>query len=120
MKPPSLAAVYIGLYPMLAEVAREHGYALAVHGTLARDLDLVAVPWIDAACEPGELAAALCDRIKYATHPHAGPMGPASKPHGRQGWTISLGNGAFIDLSVMPKRAEHPIPPIAPKPEDTP
>ncbi|HKB93311.1 MAG TPA: hypothetical protein VKC62_03635, partial [Gaiellaceae bacterium] len=61
MRPPSLAAVYCYLVPILAEVAREHGYALAVHGTMARDLDLVAIPWIDAAGSPSELAGALVD-----------------------------------------------------------
>ena len=46
MKPANRAAVYAAaLYPDLAEIAREHGYALAVHGSLARDFDLIAVPW---------------------------------------------------------------------------
>ena len=120
MKPPTLAAVYLGLYPVLVEVAREHGYALAAHGTISRDLDLVAIPWIDAACQPNELVGALGDRIKFTTHPFDGARGPVTKPHGRLGWTIGLDNGAFIDLSVMPMRAGAPIAPVAPKPEDTP
>jgi hypothetical protein len=30
-------------------IAREHGWALAVHGTLVRDIDLIAVPWVEEA-----------------------------------------------------------------------
>jgi hypothetical protein len=36
----------------LREVARSKGYVLAVHGTLIRDIDLVACPWIENAA-PG-------------------------------------------------------------------
>lgn len=49
MKPVSPAAAYAALIPVLVEAAREAGYALAVHGTLARDCDLVAAPWTDEA-----------------------------------------------------------------------
>jgi hypothetical protein len=68
------------------------------------------------------LVAALHDRVKYAS-PWDAPRGPATKPHGRLGWTISLDGGAYIDLSVMPPRAnlrdELAGAPI-PNPEDTP
>jgi hypothetical protein len=35
------------LLPALREVARRFGYALAVHGSLEWDIDLVAVPWCE-------------------------------------------------------------------------
>src|SRR5271154_4799160 len=45
VKPANNGPFYAaGLYPKLAEVFRSHGYALAVHGSLASDFDLVAVP----------------------------------------------------------------------------
>ena len=28
-------------------IAREHGYNLLVHGSMNRDLDLIAIPWVD-------------------------------------------------------------------------
>ena len=31
---------------MLCDVAREMGYALALHGSMNRDMDLIAVPWV--------------------------------------------------------------------------
>jgi hypothetical protein len=53
------------LYDPLVAVARRHGYALAVHGSLARDIDLVAIPWIVEADEPEILAEAI--RMTAAT-----------------------------------------------------
>jgi hypothetical protein len=41
---PSLYAYY---FLIMKEVAKEYGYNLLVHGSLNRDLDLVAVPWVD-------------------------------------------------------------------------
>jgi hypothetical protein len=112
-KPPSIAPVYCYLVPHLAEVARDHGYALTVHGSMQRDLDLVAVPWIDGASGPVELASALYERIKWASS-HDQPKGPVVRPHGRLAWTIALGGGAYLDLSIMPCKAPERDPEPAP------
>lgn len=46
MKPthakPSLYAYY---FEILKEIAKEYGYNLVIHGSLNRDLDLIAIPW---------------------------------------------------------------------------
>ena len=41
---PRLYAMY---FQKLMEIAREMGYNLLINGSMNRDLDLVAVPWID-------------------------------------------------------------------------
>lgn len=47
MKPANNAPFYAaGLYPKLADIFRSHGYALAVHGSVGTDFDLIAVPWV--------------------------------------------------------------------------
>lgn len=51
MKPANNAPVYAGMYKELTEVARSHGYAMAVHGSMARDFDLICIPWTDTASE---------------------------------------------------------------------
>lgn len=82
--------------------AWQHGYAITLHGSFTRDLDLVAVPWTDRACDVETLVAA----IEYRTClKRQGPC--TDKPHGRK--AVSLLFPAFedprwIDLSIMPRR----------------
>lgn len=83
--------------------ARELGYALAVHGSLTRDVDIVAVPWTDDAA-PAEL---LVDAVVRAVDgsQHTDPDPGKERPHGRRSWSIVLpgfGN-TYLDVSVMPR-----------------
>lgn len=55
MKDANYAPIYCGLYPALAEVTRKHGYALAIHGSLANDFDLICIPWLAEPSEPKEV-----------------------------------------------------------------
>jgi hypothetical protein len=91
--------------PAAREVARFNGYAVAVHGSLKRDIDLIAVAWTDQAVSPDELVAALRGAI-------AGCLGncivlgdAAEKPHGRIAYTlVHPGFAGEIDLSVIGPR----------------
>ena len=85
--------------------ARGCGYALAVHGSLKRDIDVVAIPWTTMADGPDLLVQRLCGAL-------AGKCGRAvysnaewvEKPHGRRAKIIMLpGMAPEIDLSVMPR-----------------
>lgn len=90
--------------PQLRGVARVCGYALAVHGSLERDLDLIAVPWTDKASPPDELVQSLARTCRAATgwgfwH-NAGKF--TEKPHGRVATTIVATAEVQIDLSITP------------------
>lgn len=39
-------AIYTTYFGMLNEAANKLGYALTIHGSMSRDFDLVAIPWI--------------------------------------------------------------------------
>ena len=102
MKEPSLAPTYCYLYPVLAEVARKNGYALAIHGSMQSDFDLFAIPWTDAAVSAEQLVEAItgiCNGWIVEKE-----KGPTVKPHGRLVWTIILGGQAYIDFGVMPRK----------------
>jgi hypothetical protein len=101
MKPANYAPVYAAaLYPAWAEIARQHGYALAVHGSLARDFDLICIPWGDEPKEPQAVIDAI--KAEFAVKEVGGP--PSEKPHGRVAYTLSIGFGeCFADLSFMPR-----------------
>lgn len=113
---------YEQLIGPLREKAGELGYALGVHGSLKRDIDLIACPWTDAAVDAKTLAEAI--RVAAAEHNggiafmtpleagdewHQDGCQPYGRPHGRRGWCFHLGGGPYIDLSVMPRTVD-PIP----------
>lgn len=89
---------FLAFLPRLVAVGRAHGYALAVHGSLARDFDIIAAPWTDDAVDADDLAEAIRSAV-------GGVRGDTvhERPHGRRGYVIHLGAGPYIDLSVMPR-----------------
>lgn len=99
MKAPSSAPAYAAMYHEIAEVVRRHGYALAIHGSLQRDFDLIAIPWIDSPSSPDSVISALTTEFSLK------PVGEVGvKPHGRRVWTLSCGWGeCFLDLGFMPQ-----------------
>lgn len=101
---------YLALYPALVRCAREMGYALALHGSMERDFDLIAVPWTAEARPAAELVAEVVRLVDgyVKTDINAEPgdyteRNPEPKPHGRLAWAILLGRDRYIDLSVMPR-----------------
>lgn len=110
----SPAAAFAWMIPHLQQVGRSLGYAVAVHGSLARDLDLVAVPWIESAASAEILVDAMCKAVDGFIRNDAAPSrwdrttsSPQAKPHGRRAWTIRFaGHRFYIDLSVMPTNKE--------------
>lgn len=86
-------------------VARNQGYAIGVHGSRVRDLDLLAAPWMeDCAVTPLMLAEMIAEALPGVLH-----RVPEKKPHGRVGFLIYPRyrwgfDTWYIDLSVMPRR----------------
>lgn len=92
---------YARVFSMSRLLAWQEGYALLFHGSFTRDLDLVAVPWTKAACEPEHLLK----RIVFAAELRSLDEKPGEKEHGRLVWTLvfkTFGDPRFIDLSIMP------------------
>tara|TARA_R110002072_G_scaffold35076_2_gene104179 strand:- start:28673 stop:28975 length:303 start_codon:yes stop_codon:yes gene_type:complete len=92
--------MYACLLPDVVEIGRDHGYLVAPHGSFARDLDLVAVPWTEDAKPPRDLIGAIADRLGFLGAEHQDE--PERKPHGRLAWSIVLSGPAYLDVSVMP------------------
>lgn len=92
-------AGYLALYPVLREAARRCGYALAIHGSVQADLDLLATPWTDEATDEAALVQAV---VEASGGTYLGK--PGRKPRGRVAHTIHLGRAGYIDLSVVGER----------------
>ncbi len=93
------APLYANLYATMRDIARTYGYALAIHGSVMRDLDVVAVPWTEDVSEPQELVDAFAKAIAFQ---HVDEK-PEVKLHGRMVWTLAFPGTCFVDLSIMPK-----------------
>jgi len=113
--PPEFRAEVRALAIRVAEVAREAaracGYCLATHGSMERDVDLLAVPWVDDAVDAFSLVRAVQDAVSAEFGKCYRSNEPERKPHGRLTWimyfqgAVSTPTGAypFIDLSVAPR-----------------
>ncbi len=102
-------------------IARKHGWALAQHGTMVRDIDLIAVPWIEEAAPwktvYDEWLATLPLVETEGEHRHAARP---QRPHGRrsllilQAGTVRVDDGnpkgtwspPALDVSFMPRAHE--------------
>lgn len=91
----------IGVLYVIKKVARSYGYAVAWHGSLARDLDLIAVPWTAEAAPVETMVAAVKAAIGGEYTP--GQDNPSRRAHGRLAYALNLfPTGQYVDLSVMP------------------
>ncbi len=115
---PQLYAYY---FLQLKEIARDMGYNLVVHGSMARDLDLIAIPWVDDPKPELELIHELHRAITgYVASPETWKsVYMFSKlPGGRNSYVINVnrrqtdwdGNYQedpqyYIDISVTPLKA---------------
>lgn len=86
-------------FRLIWKVARECGYAVGLHGSMARDCDMIAAPWVEEAVPP----LVLVDRLCKALNAHIVGF-IERKPLGRI--AVILGCDGYIkaiDLSIMPK-----------------
>lgn len=118
---PALAPFYANLIPRLVQIGREHGYAMAIHGSMTTDLDIVAIPWIDEAAKAEDLIEAVRVAVDGHIPDTNDPVikeqfaehfkNPADRPHGRKAWSMYLHPehiGPYLDISVMPRTAPAP------------
>lgn len=93
---------YASIYGILKEIADEYGYALAIHGSLVRDLDLVAIPWKDEVKDYRDMISHMRESI--GMHHPQNVIGETKKPHGRLSFIILTGAGSYVDLAVFPPK----------------
>ena len=99
-----IAPWYVMAYTKLERIAWRHGYALALHGSMARDLDLIAVPWTEDADEPKKLLESFRRFIVTEANVNLKIGGATDKPHGRKAYAIPVGHaGHYLDVSIMPR-----------------
>lgn len=106
---------YAVCFEGLQQIASDMGYNLILHGSMNRDMDLVAIPWVD---EPKTHTELLDAFVIYLGVPK--PFRPTSDAHylfnvlpgGRSSYVINLNRGGkyngyedaqyYLDISITP------------------
>lgn len=96
------ATFYAVLYSDFRRVAIECGYSLAIHGSMARDMDLIAVAWTEDAVPHEELVAKISNCIGETIWKDKHKTSFELKPHGRIAYILDIMGDWFIDLSIIP------------------
>ena len=93
---------YAVLYNSMKEAALECGYALAMHGSMHSDMDLIAVAWVEDAKPVKTLVNAINDCLGKTIWKEYKWRKSQPKPHGRLAHTLTIVGNWHIDLSVIP------------------
>lgn len=90
----------------MMDAANKCGYALGLHGSLNRDLDLIAAPWTEEAVTSDQLVTKLTQACGGWIDQGCLSINPEFRPHGRIAYTVQLGRGLYFDISVMPRKGD--------------
>lgn len=94
--------MYVNYFGLLQKLAKDHGYALCVHGSVTRDFDLVCVPFDEVVKPHEDLLTAIRNTIgnTETSDPIFDIVG--HQPHGRTCYTIECGGGGYFDICFTP------------------
>lgn len=99
-----LEALYWRALPEIRRAAKEHGYAIGLHGSMRRDLDLIAVPWVekystrDVLAEDIQMAACGFKMSKYEWE---------QKPNGRMATAFPICSVNYKEFGEIPLSLFH-------------
>lgn len=123
---------YAIMFEPLKEIAIKYGYNLVLHGSLNRDIDLIAIPWIENIGDIDKMITEfciyvggeiqLCNEKRNENGDIVGELFTV-KPHSRHVYIINIYRGgylnsggfqemtyhkdpeSYIDISVIPKQS---------------
>ncbi len=100
------ASFYACMWEDLRNAALDCGWALALHGSLNKDMDIMAMPWVEDARPVDEMIQALKNCF---TDNMFGVKPPTTdRPHGRIIYTINIWSDFYLDISIIKSPIELP------------
>lgn len=108
---------YAIMFEPLKAIALKYGYNLVIHGSLNRDMDLIAIPWVQELGSVDDMINEFCEYVGGQLNADV----KRAAPHGRKWYTIDIYRGGYessrgisnlvyredpqtyIDISVTPK-----------------
>ncbi len=95
------AAFYAAIWPDLREAALKCGWALGLHGSLANDMDIMAMPWTKEAKPIEEMIQALSDCFTGNMLKEGFIKPDYSMPNNRVVYTMSIWADFHLDINVI-------------------
>lgn len=96
------AAFYASLWPDLREAALDCGWALGLHGSLANDMDIMAMPWTEEAIHPLEMIL----KLKKCFSDTKINVSETKMPNNRMVYTLSIWADFYLDINIISQQPE--------------
>lgn len=94
------AAFYAAMWDDIRQCAMDNGWAVALHGSLSADMDIMAMPWVEDAVSFDKLAIEI--KKLFSGSEMGGPIiTHGEKPHGRVVATIPIWADFYLDISAV-------------------
>lgn len=99
-------AYYAIMFEPMKVIALKYGYNLVLHGSLNRDMDLIAIPWVEELGSVEEMIDEFCvyvgGKVCLFNRREAGDgsiVGDrfTEKPHGRIAYVINIFRGGYVN-----------------------
>ena len=99
------AAFYASMSDDFRQAAMDCGWALALHGSLNADMDIMAMPWVEDATSADVMIHHIIDTC-FGDSRMLKILQPIKeqKPHGRIAYAVPIFSDFFLDISVMDLR----------------
>lgn len=96
-------AFYAAMWEDIRQCAMDCGWAVAIHGSLGSDMDIMAMPWVQ---EAGTFENMIREIVKLFSGNSVAEnyfITYGEKPHGRIVATIPIWTDFYLDISTMEK-----------------
>jgi len=107
---PSLYAFY---FHVIKEIGFNHGYNIVLHGSMNRDLDLIAIPWQETIGDKNKMMEEICDALggSILLESEDDRKKFREKFHGRECWIININRSLETKFGgLITKFIEHDDP----------
>lgn len=94
-------AFYACMWEDIRKCAMDNGWAVALHGSLSSDMDIMAMPWTENACLFNEFIQQVVDLFKDNDMSSQYCISYNSKPHKRIVATIPIYADFYLDISTI-------------------
>ena len=94
-------AFYASMYEDIRKCAMDSGWTVALHGSLASDMDILAMPWTNDAVLFTKLICNISKLFDGNSMSELYSISYNEKPHGRIVATIPIWEDFYLDISTM-------------------